>query len=474
MHFSSPIFLYLLPLALIPIVIHLISTMMRRRRPFPYVKLLKATRQQQKGWKRVQDLLLALLRSSIILFLILFISGPYLSGGRFPRRVVVDVSASMEPHREEISRILSSFEGINTVFLSGRVYRSMPERFIYSLDSALLEKYRDSLTLLISDFQRSSVPDTSLFMKLQMNPPSNPSAIVNVEDMGDSLVIDIRGGDYVEVRKGDSILSVLRAKPRVILREKEYPGFIQIYLMPMDDLPFDNIFYAYGGRSSRISARVLGSGLERKLLSGIAEGIFGDTSSSGNLIMAVGHTRDVRSALSSGKRVIMFGALPEVPHRSTRNILFRGIPLDSALVFDNGLPYLITDEVFFIGIPLDDIVMHPALMEWFYSMALDFSGSEKVIYTYAGQRITFPYRVSLISPDGEVLRGTSLVISDTGYYTSVDGSIVVCSNINRSESDTSFYHVEGYSFRRQDIGWIFLLLSLFLFLLEILFIGRSH
>ena len=473
MHFSNPIFLYLLPLALIPIVIHLISSLMRRRRPFPYVKLLKATRQQQKGWRRVQDFLLSLVRSLLLLLLILSASGPYVSSGPYPRRVVVDVSASMMPYRDEIENLLHSLEGVDVVFLSSFLHRDMPQEFLYPLDTSLLKGYRDSLTLLISDFQRSSIPDTSVFMKYQVKPVKNASAILNVRDFGDSLSIDMRGGDYLEVREGDSTLAILKAYSRLSL-SGDYRGFLRFYLMPMDEHPFDNVFYAYRGGVEGISAKVIGRGLERKLLTGLALGIFGDTSSNGNIVLSAGEPEGVRQALSSGKRVIYFGALPEVPHRVERNFSFDGIPLDSVILFDDHRPYLITDRVFFVGIPLKDLVLEPKLMEWFYPLSLQFSGYKRVIYAHAGEKITLPQRVNLLSPDGELLRGRVITLLDTGYYVSLDSSLIICSNVNRSESDTLYYRVGGRPFRRVELFWPFLMLSFFLLLIEILMIRRPR
>ncbi len=471
MKFTSPVFLYLLPLALFPILIHLISNLMRRRRPFPYVRLLRRSIQQQKGIRRVQDLLLAIVRSLAILFLILFAAGPHVVRGRSPGRIVVDVSASMAPYRQEVERILSAFPHAEVVYLSLRAYDRMPGGFLYPMSPSLLDSYRDSSTLLVSDFQRTSVEDTSVFLKHQVAPVENPSAILGVSWKGDSAAIRLRGGDYLEIRRGDSILAVLRADTVVRIAGLG-TGPVKFLLFPSDAHDFDNIFYSYAGGRGRMGASVVADGLERRILEGLAEGIFGSVEPEGWVVLVSGDGEKVRSLLASGRRVIYFGSLPEVAHTLAPSYRFQGVLLDSILLF-RGKPYAIMDNLLIVGIPPEEVVLNPDVLRWFRGLALSFAGQVRVYHVWAGHRMDFPQEVSLVSPSGEILRGSSITFLQTGCYHSPDYTLVVCSNVDRSESSQDFHRIGPYRYSRVELGPLFLLLFLLMVALELVFIkGR--
>ncbi len=468
MKFSSPLFLYMLPLALFPIVIHLISSLMRRRQPFPYVKLLRRSIQQQRGMRRIQDLLLAIVRSLALFFLILFAAGPYVVRGRSPERIVVDVSASMTPYMGEVKKVLSSFPDAEVVYVSLRAYDRLPAELLYPLKGTLLDSYRDSSTLLVSDFQMTSVKDTSIFLKHQVSPVENPAAILGVSWRGDSALIRIRGGDYLEVRRGDSILSVLKADSLVHVSGLGV-GPVEFLLFPLDAHDFDNVFHSYSGGSRGMGASVVADGVKRRLLEGLAEGIFGSVKQDGDVVLMSGGGERVRKILSSGRRVIYFGSLPEVSHTLAPSYTFRGVILDSVFLFD-GKPYTIVDNLLIVGIPPEEVVLNPSVLKWFRDVALSFAGRTIIHHVWAGQRVDFSREVSLISPSGEILRGSSITFLQTGCYHSPDYTMVVCSNVDRGESSEDYYRIGPYRYRRIALTPAFLGIFFLMVALELMFL----
>lgn len=109
MNFSYPFFLYLLPLTIVPIIIHLIFNIIRRQKPFPNIFILKIIKEEEKGFKRISDLILIILRVLMILLIILLLSKPYISFEKMPSLMIIDVSASMKPFKEKIEKILNEY-----------------------------------------------------------------------------------------------------------------------------------------------------------------------------------------------------------------------------------------------------------------------------------------------------------------------------------------------------------------------------
>jgi len=103
MTFLSPLFLWALPLAGIPLVLHLLNRRPPQKVVFSYIGWLKEAHQNFMPKKKLQEWLLLAVRTLLLLFLVLFFSRPVLQSG-FMRSsqsqnssiiVVLDVSASM-------------------------------------------------------------------------------------------------------------------------------------------------------------------------------------------------------------------------------------------------------------------------------------------------------------------------------------------------------------------------------------------
>lgn len=101
MRFLVPGFLLLLPLTLIPLLIHLLSRVRLRRVPFPSLILLQSVARATFSWLRLKEILLLILRTLLLLLLLFGLSRPYLLAPALPGiktgdlTVILDDSYSM-------------------------------------------------------------------------------------------------------------------------------------------------------------------------------------------------------------------------------------------------------------------------------------------------------------------------------------------------------------------------------------------
>ncbi len=79
MGFLAPTLLALLPLALLPLVIHLLSRLRLRRVSFPSLLLLQKAHRERFSWLRAKEIVLLFLRTLTLLFLLLSLARPYLA-----------------------------------------------------------------------------------------------------------------------------------------------------------------------------------------------------------------------------------------------------------------------------------------------------------------------------------------------------------------------------------------------------------
>jgi len=112
----NPLFLWLLPLAALPILFHLFFRVRKRTRPFPSLMFFQRADPRLSSRKRILEWLALLLRVLAIAFLILALSRPvwmgHGRGGAVSAVLVVDNSASMsaagEDGRSKLSRALEA------------------------------------------------------------------------------------------------------------------------------------------------------------------------------------------------------------------------------------------------------------------------------------------------------------------------------------------------------------------------------
>ncbi len=96
MSIGNPLALWFLPLATLPIIIHLISILWQKKRPFPWIELLSAASTEGKSWRRIMEWLILAARTLAIAAAVFAFAGPSL--GKVRGDVFVDVSSSMEPY----------------------------------------------------------------------------------------------------------------------------------------------------------------------------------------------------------------------------------------------------------------------------------------------------------------------------------------------------------------------------------------
>ncbi len=100
LHFEHPFFLWGMLAAAIPPLLHLLNRIRPDQIVFPSIRFLERSGLQQKGRRRISDVLVALLRSLVIMLFMLVLAGPGLppdtvASGRERRIFIVDCSASM-------------------------------------------------------------------------------------------------------------------------------------------------------------------------------------------------------------------------------------------------------------------------------------------------------------------------------------------------------------------------------------------
>src|SRR3990172_4607818 len=98
--FLNPLLLWALPLAAVPIVIHLLNRRRFHRIPWAAMEFLLAAMKRNRKRLRMEQWLVLLLRTLAVLFLVSLVSRPQLGGGgllgtRTHHVVVLDDSASM-------------------------------------------------------------------------------------------------------------------------------------------------------------------------------------------------------------------------------------------------------------------------------------------------------------------------------------------------------------------------------------------
>ncbi|MEI6715544.1 MAG: BatA domain-containing protein [Verrucomicrobiota bacterium] len=111
MTFLEPLLLFALPLAALPVVIHLVHLYRRKQVQWAAMMFLLAAQQMQKGFSRLKQILILALRVAAVAAILLAITRPLSGGwlgltGGAPDTVLVllDRSASMEQHPASSSR----------------------------------------------------------------------------------------------------------------------------------------------------------------------------------------------------------------------------------------------------------------------------------------------------------------------------------------------------------------------------------
>lgn len=161
MRFLNPSFLYFLPLALLPVLLHLLGRRLERKRYFSWIKLLISAEAEGRRRRRLFELLILALRILVIACLVLALSAPIRVSFPPPENLIVDVSGSMKSEREKlielIRKLKKSFRIKRVVYFADRILEGDSLR-IYDLgtDFSVLNSLSfKGNTLILSDFQKS-------------------------------------------------------------------------------------------------------------------------------------------------------------------------------------------------------------------------------------------------------------------------------------------------------------------------------
>jgi len=112
MVFKNPIFLYLIPLSLIPLLLHLFFIKFLKTLPFPYLGFLERKEDIRRKRRKIKEILILLSRILFLFFLLLFFSSPFLKRKIFPDILVKDISESTLLYKDLIEEKFNKFSKI--------------------------------------------------------------------------------------------------------------------------------------------------------------------------------------------------------------------------------------------------------------------------------------------------------------------------------------------------------------------------
>ncbi len=126
--FLNPALLYLLPLALLPVIVHLLNRLRYRRVPWAAMEFLMASQRRTVRRSRLRNLLLLAARVLALAFLVMAISRPVATSGMFAsvfagtggaRFVLIDNSLSMSYIRQGKTALVAALECAASALGSG-------------------------------------------------------------------------------------------------------------------------------------------------------------------------------------------------------------------------------------------------------------------------------------------------------------------------------------------------------------------
>jgi len=242
MVFKNPIFLYLIPLSLIPLLLHLIFIKFLKAFPFPYLGFLERKEDIRKKRRRIKEILILLSRILFLFFLLLFLSSPFLKRKIFPDILIKDVSESTLLYKDLIE------EKFNRVL-------KITDKIFY--ENFLETSNKKGNIFVITD------GDKNFFKKIK---ESNENFFIFIPDekRDDIGIYDLKITDKEIVVKIYSTKEVNDASLNMIFDENSFSFFFKIYeglneysfplkvkdfeflkvqVLPLDFLPENNFYF---------------------------------------------------------------------------------------------------------------------------------------------------------------------------------------------------------------------------------------
>ncbi len=456
MHFENPLFLKLLPLSLVPYVLHMLSYRVRRKQPFPYVKLLRTVKEKQTGFRRFADLFLATIRALLVLFLLLFLSKPYVHEGKMYKFIVVDVSASMYPFRKDIHSLVENLEHEDVIFLP-------PQRYLGTFSMDMLETL-DTPFLVISDFQRSNFHKLPRYA-YKLGEVERNYFIEDVMLEDGKLVVRTNTKGHLEVYREDELVWS-GAVDTLDTLDVQVFGKLKLKLSREDEIPVDNTFYIYKPNAGNYRVEILAEGVDYKLLKGYF-GSFAQIAEYGDVVVLSRKYKD-----TYGKRSIVFFHSGGRKHTTRTNYMFKGTLLDTVILFGNS-PILVEDNVLFIGIKVKEALLEPKLLSYIDAVVRKFLEVETSEGRYVGDTLKLPYSMEVELPNGILLKTDFIRFRDTGFYYVKDMNRFIYVNVDRKESLNDYHEVENSELPRKLYLHAWLLLPILVLLAsELLMVSK--
>lgn len=475
MNFINPVFLYLLPLALFPIVLHMIFNIVRKQKVFPNIFILKSIKEQERGLRRFSDIILMLLRVLIILIIVLLLSKPFLSSSKMPSLIVFDVSASMKPFKEKIIKISENYKNVKKLYISDKVYENMPNSFNSSLKSEILEKLDGDSILVISDFQKSNYLGLGGYRKFKIGEVSKNRAILDARQKLETLIIKLKGEGTIEVYEDKDLLYIANTKDSILklTNLKVRQGFLKLVFLPLDSLEYDNYYYTFFEPQKILKVRIFSDNVNYKLINTFLRTIFNPIEGD-EIFIITEKNFPISSILGQNSKAIVFYDNLNIPYEMKTNYIFNGVVIDSIMLFSNS-PIYKKDNIFIIGIKPKDIFLSPKLTIWFGNFLNEIVGKYRVIYASVGDRINLEKEASIRTPSNIKLTSNSINVNELGFYTLDEEKVVIVSNVNRVESINEYLGVKSEELPKiEEISGFISLIFLFIFLAEILYAQSSR
>ena len=474
MNFSYPFFLYLLPLTIVPIIIHLIFNIIRRQKPFPNIFILKIIKEEERGLKKISDLILIILRILIILLIILLLSKPYISFEKMPSLMIIDVSASMKPFKEKIEKILNEYPNIKKLYISDKVYEKMPNQMLSTLNYGVFKKLNLDNSIVISDFQKSNFLSLENYRKYKIGEVSKNRAIIDVKRISDTLIVKTKLNGNLEIYENENLIYIKPIFDTItkITNLNVKTGFLKLKLLPLDSLDYDNYYYVFFEPSKTIKARIFADKTNYKILFLFLNSIF-KAEEGDDFIFIAQKNFPIKSVLNKNSKIIVFFDNFDVPFEIKRNYIFNGVVIDSVMLYFSRDVVYKKDNLILIGIDIKELLLNPKLVIWFENFLNNLVGNYKIYYSSPSERINFDKPIRIRAPDGTTFQTNSILINDVGFYFSDEEKIVICSNVDRRESLNDYYEIQSYNLPKvRDISNLLAILLLIIVFVEIVYLRR--
>lgn len=251
MVFNNPLFLYLLPLSLLPLLLHILFLKFIKKIPFPWLGFVEEKEDERKKRRRLRELLLLLSRILFLLFLLLFLSSPVLKRNVLPDFIIFDSSESTLLWRDEFKRVYGEISG---AFGKEKIRE----------ETYLKTESEKGKIFVITDgdedfFKKIIKNEASFFIFIPEN--KNDVGIWEAEVRGDFLYIKIFSSKKIDE---GSLKLIADENPFSYtfglekgINEFKFPlkiknfKFLKIQIFPLDSLPEDNIYFISNPQPAR-------------------------------------------------------------------------------------------------------------------------------------------------------------------------------------------------------------------------------